>query len=259
MELLERYLSEIQKHLPTKEKEETIKELRSLILDQVDETVTIQTDKESVLYTIIQQMGYPRDVASKYTHKKQLISRRLEPTLNLILKIISITLPLTLTFAHTIEYIFDNDMIVVMDLLLSIVYTVPSTLYALLFGYLIIFIAFILIDKTLQPNSNSEFDQALIKEKEFNPSLLPKPITKEFKINSFESITTILVTTLIIYLFNLQQGLISFNVHGATEVLFNSNFEKILVFLNIGWFITIILNLYYLFKRRKSISTKPLN
>jgi len=258
MELLERYLTQIERHLPLKDRSETTKELRSLILDQLDEAISTGLDKEIALYNIIVEMGDPRDVANNYFDSKPLISRKLEPTLKLVLKIMSITLPLGLTFGHMLDYVLNNDNTTVMDNLLNIVYTVPSTLYSLLFGYGIVFVIFFLIERYIHPNADQEFNDALIKEKEFNPNLLPKIPTKHFKVSLFESIFSILVTTLIVYLFNIQEGLIAITVGGTIEHLFNTDFDRLLPFINISWFISIGLNIYYLFKRRKTITSKTI-
>jgi hypothetical protein len=57
MDLLERYLRQIERYLPFKERSETTKELRNLILDQLDEAVNNGLDKETTLYNIIVEMG----------------------------------------------------------------------------------------------------------------------------------------------------------------------------------------------------------
>lgn len=251
MELLERYLTQIERYLPFKERSETTKELRNLILDQLDEAVSNGSEKETALYNIIVEMGEPRDVANNYVETRPFISKELEPILRLVLKIATITLPLTLTFGKMLDYVLNNENTTVMDNLLNIVYTIPQTLYSLLIGYGVIFIIFFLIERYIHP----KFEMP---EKEFNPNLLPKIPTKHFKVSLFESIFSILATTLIVYLFNMRTGLITVFIDGDAYPLFNSTFDSILPFINIGWFISIGLNIYYLFKRMKNIPTKTI-
>ena len=251
MDLLERYLRQIERYLPFKERSETTKELRNLILDQLDEAVNNGLDKETTLYNIIVEMGDPHEVANNYVETKPFVSKELEPILRLVLKIVSISLPLSLTFANMLEYVLNNNSTTIMDNLLNITYTIPSTLYSLLIAYGIIFIIFFLVERYIHPN----FEMI---EKEFNPKLLPKIPTKHFKVSMFESVLTILITTLVIYLFNMQEGLLSIFHEDIREPLLNNSFDKILPLINIGWFITIGLNIYYLFNRRKNIASKTI-
>jgi len=251
MDLLERYLKQIERYLPFKERLETTKELRSLILDQVDEAVSSGIDKETALYDIIVKMGDPRTVASNYVDTKPIISKEMEPILQLVLKIVSITLPLAIIFASLLDYVFSNTQASLMDILLQIVYTIPEALYSLLVGYGFVFIFFYLIERYIQP----KFEAI---DKEFHPNLLPKIPTKDFKVSLFESIVTTLVTIGVVYLFNMQQGLIAVYYDDIREPLFNANFDKILPFMNIGWFISIGLNIYYIFSRSKNITTKTI-
>lgn len=251
MELLERYLKQIERYLPFKERKETIKELRSLILDQVDELVSTGLETDKAIYKIIFEMGEPREVAGKYNDAKPMFSKEMEPILMLVLKIVSITLPLVVLFAHSLEFVFSSSNINIMDFLLNIAYKIPSAMYSLLVAYGFIFIIFYLIERFVQPKFEIEV-------KVFNPYLLPKIPAKAFKITILESILAILFTTVALYIFNLNQGVISVYYDGGNVPLLNSNFDKILPFINISWFITIAIHIFYLFKRKKSIPTKTI-
>lgn len=251
MNLLERYLKQIERYLPFKERKETIKELRNLILDQVDGLVQEGLSQEKAIFNIIVEMGEPRDVAAKYFDSRPIISKEMEPVLEMVLKIVSITLPLVVIFAQSIEFVFSSSSVNIMDVLLHIAYSIPSALYSLLVAYGFIFIIFYLLQKYVQPKFEVE-------AKIFNPHLLPEIPVKVFKITLFESILGILFTCLALYLFNMNPGLIAVYYNGGSVPLLNENFDKVLMFMNIGWFVSIGLYIYYLFKRRKNITTKTI-
>jgi len=249
MDLLERYLRQIKRYLPQKDQEETIKELRSLILDQVDEHTN--QDQETALKDILIEMGPPQDVALRYNDRGPLISRQLEPIMKLIMKITSITLPLAILFAESIAFVTREPDFTFMEFLLQITYSIPSAIYSLVVAIGMIFIVFVLIERYASPNFSVE-------EKPFNPELLPELPQKAFHVSVFGSIVSILVLTLILYLFNLQPGLIRIYFDGTSIPLLNENFDNIIPFLNIGWFVSILIHVYYLYTRKKNITSKTI-
>ncbi|QMS84551.1 HAAS signaling domain-containing protein [Candidatus Xianfuyuplasma coldseepsis] len=249
MDLLERYLYQIKRYLPLKEREETINELRSLLLDQLDQSDN--PDKDDALRSIIIEFGEPRDVASRYNERGPIISKQMEPIMMLVMKIVSITLPLVLLFADSLAFVMEEPDFSAMDFLLNLAYMIPNALYALMISIGMIFIIFALIERYLQP----KFD---IEEHTFKPELLPKLPAKVFKMSYFESIFTILILVAMLYIINLRPGLIGIYFDGQVRPLFNNNFDKLVPLLNVGWFATILLHIYYLYAQRKNLTTKTL-
>jgi len=249
MELLERYLRQIKRYLPLKEREETINELRSLILDQLDQKP--QDQQESGLKEILIEMGSPQDVALRYNERGPIISREMEPIMMLIMKITSITLPLAIIFADSIAFVTSTADFTFMDFLLNITYMLPNAMYSLVIAIGMIFIIFALIERYISPNFS-------IEQKPFNPELLPELPQKAFSVSIFGSIFSILILTLFLYLINMRQGLISIYFENTQIPLLNDNFDTILPFLNIGWFVSILLHIYYLYNRKKNIPTKTI-
>jgi hypothetical protein len=249
MKYLKSYLHQIKRYLPLRDREDTLKELKSIILDQIDEKVASGVDEEEAEYTTIISMGEPRTVAKGYSDHRPFISDEMEPILMLVLKIVSITLPIVVLFAQSIEFVFNTTDFTFMDFLLDLTYNIPSAMYSLVVAIGFIFIFFMLIERFVQPKFETE---KLI----FKPELLPELPDKEFKITLFESIVTILVTVLALYIVNYQQGIISVYYDDVREPLLNSNFDRILPFINIGWFLGISIHVYYLFTRKKNIASK---
>ncbi len=251
MILLERYLLQVERYLPFKERKDTIEELRGLILDQVDSLVSTGESEEKAVYKVLLDLGEPKEVANGYHEIRPIISKELEPILMLVLKIVSISLPLTILFAESLSFVFNTSNFTFMDFLLNIAYNIPSALYALVMALGTVFIIFYLIERFAQPKF--EFN-----EKIFNPDHLPDIPIKVFKISLGESIFVILITVLALYLINYQQGLISVYYDDVKIPLLNSNFDIILPFINIGWLTAIILHIYYLFSRTRNIPSKTI-
>ena len=249
MLLLERYLLQMERYLPLKERKDTIEELRSLILDQVDTLISAGEDKEKALYIVLLDFGDPKTVANEYHEVKPLISKELEAILMLVLKIVSISIPLTILFAGALSFVLETSNFTFMDFLLDIAYNIPSAMYALIMAIGSVFIIFYLIERFANPQFEFE-------EKLFDPNLLPDVPLKVFKVSLGESIFVILITVLGLYLINYQPGLINIYFDGNKIPLLNDNFDKILPFINIGWFIEILLNIYYLIKRKRNIPSK---
>ena len=251
MDLLERYLRQIERYLPFKDRKETTKELRNLILDQLDEQTIDEEKREETLYLIIRNMGDPRTVANQYTDSRPLISKEMEPILHIVLKIASIAVPLVVLLVNAIEYVFANDGFTIMDFLLNIATNLPSVIYALLIGYGFIFIFFYLIERYISPKINME-------EKTFNPDLLPEIPKKAFKITLFESIFSILVTVLALYILNFNIAIISVNYEGNTIPILSDEFTRFIPFINICWFVSIVIHIYYAYNRKKNVTSKTI-
>lgn len=251
MDLLERYLRQIKRYLPIPEREETVKELQSLILDQLDEKQASGMEEETALRAILVEMGDPRDVALRYTDKAPLISRQMEPIMMLVMKILSITLPLVILFATSLEFVTSHADFTFSDFLVQLALAIPSALYAMVVAIGTVFIIFIAIERFLNPKFDTQ-------PKEFIPELLPELPTKVFNVSILGSIITILVNIGVLYLINFQQGLIGVYYENTRYPLLNENFDNLVPFFNIGWFVTILLHVYYLYRQKKNIASKTI-
>lgn len=249
MDLLERYLLQIRRYLPLKERQETIDELRSLILDQLDEVE--ENQKEDAVRKIIVDMGEPREVASRYNDRGPIISKEMEPIMTLVMKVVSITLPLVILFADSIAYLAETNNPTFFGLLLNLVYMIPSALYSLVVAIGMIFIVFSLIERYVQPKFSVEY-------KIFNPDLLPDLPKKEFQVSIFGSVITILVHVLIIYLANQHLSLIGIYVDGQSIPIFNESIQPYIILLTFGWILEILLHVFYLYRQQKSFVTKTI-
>jgi hypothetical protein len=194
---------------------------------------------------VIKDFGAPYEVANRYKSHEPLISKEYTPLFYLIIKIISITLPLSLTFANMISFFNNETDITVMKILLSLAYQIPDIISSLLTASAMVFIVFVVLSRYVNP----KFEFEHIK---FDPKTLPKLAKSGYKVSIFEQVFTILGSVLFLYLFNLEPGLIAIYFEGVREPLLNSNFEQVLPFINISVFIGLALAIYYLYKRVKT-------
>ena len=65
MELIERYLQEIGRHLPANKRADILSELRSSLDDSLEARTNGQPSEEAIVQ-IIKEMGAPRKVAASY-------------------------------------------------------------------------------------------------------------------------------------------------------------------------------------------------
>ncbi len=251
MELLERYLGQIKKHLPIKDREDTLNELRSLILEELD-SKSNGSNNEDILYEIIKSNGYPIEVAARYRSNEPLISSVVRPYFYMGIKIVSVLAPSVILIVRTIGFVNEIDSFNLIDFFLNIAYSIPSIINSLIFAYGVMFIIFILINRYAREEFENEIP-------DFEPKNLPKIPLKVYKISIFEHIFEILVTVLFLYLLNYKEGLISFEVNDVSVQLLNENFTRLLPLLNISLFLTLSVSIVQLSRRSKSILTITLN
>ena len=116
MKLLEKYLYQVGRHLPKSDREDTINELQSIILDQLDEKISAGSSEEDALTSIITELGDPRSVAFRYRNMHPLMKRELEQIMWTVIKIPAIAVPLVLLIVRTVDFITNTTDFTIMDL-----------------------------------------------------------------------------------------------------------------------------------------------
>lgn len=245
MELLDRYIHQISKFLSKKDREDTIKEIRSLLLDDIDALVREGSKEEDAVLDVLTKWGDPRSVAINYRLDKPLVSRELEPIIFLVFKMVGIFLPLGLLLARTIEFVTLDDPFTAFDLILHLTYGIPDIIMTLLSTYAFIIVIFVLIDRYADFNINPP-------KIVFDPTMLPPIPINVFKVKLFEEVFNVFASVLFLYLVNYQQGLIAIYYDGNREPLLNNEFTHLLPLINISVLIGLSLSIFHLYKRRKT-------
>lgn len=92
MNILNAYLEEIRHHLPPKNRDDIIAEIRSVLIDMIEErNPNPGTDPgEALVKTVLKEYGSPKQVARQYGSQRQLIGPQTFPVYLQVLKIVLI-------------------------------------------------------------------------------------------------------------------------------------------------------------------------
>lgn len=160
-ELVERYVYQVGRFLPEKERGEIEKELRSLIQDQLDDRYPGSPSQAEVA-SVLKEFGDPRQMAASYSHEKYLIGPELYPMMMLVLRRGWLLVP-TIAVAITV---FGRLISAQQSTLIGLfIETVIAAFQAIAFFSVVVVLIFAIIQHT-----GVELKQ---KENTFNPLDLP--------------------------------------------------------------------------------------
>lgn len=168
MELIERYLYQVGRYLPLKQREDILTELRSYILDALDVSEGVEADEAQVV-ALLKQMGPPQKAAASYhSGMNYLIGPELFPLFRLVVSIVLIVVLGALILAMAVGAIFDSG-----SLSLSTPQGILETLAGLWNALISAFGMTVFVFAVLQ-----YFGVHMQEEEKWDPRQLP-PITQE--------------------------------------------------------------------------------
>lgn len=85
-EMIDRYVNEVGEHLPRKTRADIELELRSLLLDTLDEQCEGEPTPK-IAAELLREFGHPEEIATQYSSEEYLIGPRLFPTYKLVITI----------------------------------------------------------------------------------------------------------------------------------------------------------------------------
>src|SRR5512145_610145 len=89
MNLIDKYIAEIGKHLPRKNRADIEAEIRSTLEDMLEERKQLSGEEDdATVVQLLKEYGAPRKVAESYTGKRYLIGPSLYPTFILVTQIV---------------------------------------------------------------------------------------------------------------------------------------------------------------------------
>ena len=89
MNLIDKYIAEVGKHLPRKNRTDIEAEIRSTLEDMLDERKTAEGPaEEATVMALLKEYGSPREVAATYKTHQYLIGPRLFPIFETVIKIV---------------------------------------------------------------------------------------------------------------------------------------------------------------------------
>jgi len=242
MNLIDRYVTEVGKHLPRKNRLDIEAELRSTLEDMLEDR-SQQTGRpadEALAEEILQEYGAPRKVAATYQSHPYLIGPRMFHTYTLVLRIVLFAVTLGLTIATVVSLI--NSNMSAAETLQSLVDFAASLVSALLAAFGNVTLVFAILERVMPV---SEFE----KEEKWTPAELSKEPDHD-QVKGSERIFSIVFTIAALMIFNLYPQIIGIwimeneqwvQVAGLSEAFF-----RFLPWINLSIILTIALDIWLL-------------
>jgi len=255
MNLIDRYVTEIGKHLPRKNRLDIEAELRSTLEDMLEDR-SQQTGRpayEALATELLREYGAPRKVAATYQTHPYLIGPRMFPTYMLVLKIVFFAVTLGLTIATLISLIGSN--MTSPELLQKLVDFAAGLVSALVAAFGNVTLVFAILERTV-PASEFGLQE---EEKEWEPaSLLKEPDIDQIKPG--ELIFEIIFIAAALVIFNFYPQIIGFNftVDGqwVSVPVLSEAFFRVLPWITLVGGLEISLSLYLLQKQAWQAGTR---
>ena len=255
MNLIDKYIAEVGKHLPRKNRADIQAEIRSTLEDMLEERKPAdgQVDNETILQ-LLKEYGAPREVAESYTGPRYLIGPRVFPIFELVTKIVLVVL-LGITLA-AIGLSLGRATMTGTEMLKTIGERALDLFGGLITAFGNIVLAFAILERVLPAK---EFEE----EEEWDPAELarePDPDRVKFGEQVFE----LFFLLLFLIVFNLYPGIIGIGFFNDSEWVFISPilteaFFSYLPWINILIVLQIGFNLYLLRQRLWNTTTRALN
>ena len=202
-EMIDRYVYEVGRHLPRKNREDIQMELRSLLQDRVDEQ-TADTDSEPSTKSVaemLRELGKPEEIAAKYRPEQVLIGAKLFP----IYRIVATIALVVIAAVHLLGLLF----LLLQGQTADLGQALLNSLFSFgRFAFLnlgLITVIFALIERWGGDDFKLEVEQTA----EWDPYQLP-PVKDPDRINRLELIAGIFFAALFIIAFNFFYDWIGF-------------------------------------------------
>jgi hypothetical protein len=261
MELLNRYVTAVGKHLPRRTRADIEAEIRSTLQDMLDDRSreTGRPVDEALVKEVLVEYGAPEKVAATYHTQRYLIGPRMYPIFWLVIRIVFAVLTTLFFIGLGIRIGMGPGTIeaIVSQVGKSILEYLQGMIAA--FGNIVLILA--ILERVLPAvDMGKELKEG---EQAWDPSsLMKEPEPNEVKL--WEPIVAILFTTLGIVIFNFYPQLISItpslNNLGKGTVTFvpilSDAFFRYMPWINLIWGLEIVLNLVLLRMGRWTLPTR---
>jgi hypothetical protein len=244
---IERYLYQIEKKLPQKNKKDLIEEIKSNLYDELEGKYGNVEPSEKEILQFLQKNGSPSEIASSYRGSQQaLIGGTLYPIYLLVIKIALLASMIGLFVATSIAIGFGNQTFWTgIGSLLSTMFQTAITAVGM------VTIIFVLIERFVDPDELKQKSQ----EDSWNPKNLAALPTKKTVLKRWESIVAIVFLTLLLIGFNFFSDsmvwLYSANQARVVLPIFNQEIlTQYLPWLNIFWIAALVFHIILLVRNR---------
>jgi hypothetical protein len=256
MNLIDKYIAEVGKHLPRRNRADIEAEIRSTLEDMLEERKQAdgQVDDATVVQ-LLKEYGEPRKVAESYGGKQYLIGPSLYPTFVMVTQIVvSVLLVISLI---GLGFGLAKAELSGLEFLSTIGKSLLDLLGGLIVAFGNIVLVFAILERTL---SAKDLEQ---ETEEWDPAKLAKEPDPDI-VNSTEQIISIIFLVLFLILFNLYPQVIGFGFFGENDWVFipgmlSEAFYDYLPWLNLLFLVEIGSSVYLLHKGYWSVGTRIVN
>lgn len=237
MDFIERYVYAVGRSLPKGQREDIKEEIRSLILDKVDERMNVgETEEEAILY-VLTEMGDPNKFARQYHFRPTyIIGPTLYETYLFVLKLTLVASAISIIMIH-----FLNTSTAWTQKIVQMGYEFIHTgIYV--FG--IVTLIFLLIERM-------EI-QFKISSKDWNPIKLPRAPKNYEVVSHFEMVVELLVTIFVLAFFNrsFAEWMMATSISSFIDM---NRFHDYLMFWNATWVISLVIIIIVLLLNKYTI------
>ncbi len=232
MELVDRYVHEVGRHLPRRGRADIEAEIRSLIEDTLDGYARKQgrdVDEEMII-TVLQEFGKPETVAASYrTGKQYLVGPQLFPVFKIVLTVVISVISglyligVLIALSHAESY---------WDTLWSIAGGTLPEYFSSIAGVLgIIVIVFAILERVLTPEQLAE------EEEEWDPTKLEK-IDDSNRISPAGEIISIVFLAILLILFNFFPQFVGIYFFGESRGFISilvEGYQALMPWVNLWW------------------------
>ena len=255
MNLIDRYVAEIGKHLPRKNRADMEAEIRSTLEDMLEERRQTQGEfDDQMVIELLQEYGAPREVAESYIGPRYLIGPRVFPIFELVTKIVVAVL-IGVALAG-LGLSLARSSLTGPEVLKTIGESALGLLGGLITAFGNIVLVFAILERVLPAK---EFEE----EEKWNPAELasePDPDRVKFGEQIFE----LFFLALFLIVFNLYPGIIGIGFFNENDWVFISPiltdaFFSYLPWINVLFLLQIGFNIYLLRQGTWNLPTRIMN
>ena len=234
MKLIERYLNEIARRLPRRQRDDVREELRSALGDALDNRVEGEPTEEDVV-ELLQEFGSPQKVASSYrAGSRYLIGPALYPTFRSVTGVVLTVLVSLVVVGFVLDLAIEpSEAAPLWRSILGFLSEIQGTALS---AFAIVVIIFALIER---------FGESDEPEKRWDPYELPEVRDLDL-VGRGEAIAGIAIPVVFLLLMNLLRNHFGVRVNPGEELLLNDVFWDNLPWLNLAMLSGIALNAWLL-------------
>lgn len=255
MNLIDRYITEVGKHLPVKSRSDIQAEIKSTLEDMLEDRVRTagHPADDDLTKEILKEYGPPDKVAASYLPEHYLIGPKLFPIFALVLKIVLTVLTALAIAGFGIR--FGMSAHTTQNFMSIFGKTLTEYITGLISAFGNIVFIFAILQWTLPA---SEFEDES-KGKSWDPSDLEKELEPD-AIGLWEPGLAIVLTVAALLVFNLYPQIIGLWILDGNNWTFipalTSTFYRFLPLINLLWVLQIVLNVILLRQSRRTTLTR---